>query len=44
MRGGVVESLKYWGIEVKIQDEAHITVPAYDGTMKQNYIKVKGGQ
>ena len=44
MRGGVVESLKYWGIEVKIQDEAHITVAAYDGTMKQNYIKVKGGQ
>ena len=44
MRGGVVESLKYWGIEVKIQDEAHVTVPAYDGTMKQNYIKVKGGQ
>ncbi|EGS32046.1 DUF881 domain-containing protein [Veillonella sp. oral taxon 780] len=44
MRGGVVESLKYWGIEVKIQDEAHIIVPAYDGTMKQNYIKVKGGQ
>lgn len=44
MRGGVVESLKYWEIEVKIQDEAHITVPAYDGTMKQNYIKVKGGQ
>ena len=44
MRGGVVESLKYWGIEVKIQDETHITVPAYDGTMKQNYIKVKGGQ
>lgn len=44
MRGGVVESLKYWGIEVKIQDESHVTVPAYDGTIKQNYIKVKGGQ
>ena len=44
MRGGVVESLKYWGIEVKIQDEEHVTVPAYDGTIKQNYIKVKGGQ
>lgn len=44
MRGGVVESLKYWGIEVKIQDEDHIMVPAYDGTIKQNYIKVKGGQ
>lgn len=44
MRGGVVESLKYWGIEVKIQDEDHVMVPAYDGTIKQNYIKVKGGQ
>ena len=44
MRGGVVESLKYWGIEVKIQDESHVTVPAYDGTIKQNYSKVKGGQ
>lgn len=44
MRGGVVESLKYWGIEVKIQDEENVTVPAYDGTIKQNYIKVKGGQ
>lgn len=44
MRGGVVESLKYWGIEVKIQDEDHVIVPAYDGTIKQNYIKVKGGQ
>lgn len=44
MRGGVVESLKYWGIEVKIQDEDHVIVPAYDGTIKQNYIKVKGDQ
>ena len=30
MRGGVVESLKYWGIELKIQEVDQMIVPAFE--------------
>lgn len=39
MRGGVVESLKYWGIELKIQKEDNIVVPAFTGTFKEEHVK-----
>ncbi|WP_251440908.1 DUF881 domain-containing protein [Veillonella intestinalis] len=39
MRGGVVESLKYWGIELKIQKEDNIVVPAFSGTFKEEHLK-----
>lgn len=40
MRGGVVESLKYWGIELKIQEVDQMIVPAFNGTFKEEHLKV----
>lgn len=34
MRGGVVEALSFWGIEVSVKKEAEITVPAYTGSLR----------
>lgn len=42
MRGGVVESLNYWGIEVKVQTEQSLDVPPYNGTFKAEYMKSVG--
>lgn len=39
MRGGVVDTLKYWGIELKIQKEEQIVVPAFSGTFREDYVK-----
>ena len=44
MRGGVVESLKYWGIELKIQEVNQMVVPAFNGTFKEEHLQaVKQG-
>ncbi len=34
MRGGVVEGLKQWGIQVSVKKESALTVPAYKGSLK----------
>jgi len=34
MRGGVVEQLSFWGIEVSVKKETEITVPAYTGSLR----------
>lgn len=39
MRGGVVDTLKYWGIELKIQREEQIVVPAFSGTFREDHVK-----
>lgn len=37
IRGGVVEMLKIWGVQVNIQKMEKITVPAYNGKLKFQY-------
>ena len=37
MRGGVVETLQFWGIQVNIKPEENIHVPAYKGTYHFSY-------
>jgi len=37
MRGGVVDSLVLWGIEVKIKIEEKVTLPAYSGSLNLQY-------
>lgn len=37
LRGGVVESLKVWGIDLQIAKEDNIIVPGYDGSFTANY-------
>ncbi|MEW6547392.1 MAG: DUF881 domain-containing protein [Bacillota bacterium] len=40
MRGGVVESLSFWGIEVTVKKEAEVTIPAYSGSLRFQYGRV----
>jgi len=43
MRGGVVETLQFWGIQVTIRKQELVTVPAYKGTFRFEYATpVKG--
>lgn len=37
MRGGVVDSLVLWGIEVKVKIEEKVTLPAYSGPLNLQY-------
>ena len=39
MRGGVVDSLKHWGIKVTIKEENEIAIPAFTGTFREEHIK-----
>ena len=39
MRGGVIETLKFWGIQIQTKKEEKITVPAYKGTFHFEYAK-----
>lgn len=39
MRGGVVDSLKHWGIRVTIKQEKSIAVPAFTGTFREEYLQ-----
>lgn len=39
MRGGVVDNLTLWGIEVKIRAEQEVVVPAYSGPLSFDYAK-----
>jgi uncharacterized protein YlxW (UPF0749 family) len=37
MRGGIVETLKPWGIQVAIKKDTNLKVPAYKGSLKLNF-------
>lgn len=43
IRGGVVDSLKHWGIKVDIQEEEYIRIPAFEGNFHNEYLKVSQG-
>ena len=39
MRGGVVDSLKHWGIKVTIKQEEDVAIPAFTGTFREEHMK-----
>jgi uncharacterized protein YlxW (UPF0749 family) len=39
MRGGVVETLKFWGIQVQTAIEKNLVIPGYNGTFAFDYAK-----
>lgn len=41
MRGGIIELLKEFSIEVKIEEASNIVIPRYTGVLKFNYAKIK---
>ena len=43
MRGGVVDSLKHWGIKVTIKNEQSVAIPAFTGTFREDYVKANNG-
>lgn len=42
MRGGVAETLQFWGIQVAVKKLPQVTVPAYNGALKFEYAKASG--
>ena len=43
MRGGVIETLKFWGIQVTVTQEENVVLPAFKGTHSFEYAKVGEG-
>ena len=43
LRGGVVETLKFWGISVNVEKSDNISVPALKGNRNFEFAKVKEG-
>lgn len=43
LRGGVVETLKFWGIRVDVKPEQALVVPAFKGTRHFEYAKAEEG-
>lgn len=44
MRGGVIETLQFWGIQISVKKQEIVQVPAYKGTFRFEYAKsVKEG-
>ncbi len=41
LRGGVIETLKFWGISVEVEKSDNLTVPAYKGTRHYEFAKPK---
>lgn len=39
MRGGVVETLQFWGIQIAIKQQSNIIIPAYKGAFRFDYGK-----
>lgn len=39
MKGGVAETLQFWGIQVTVKKLPQVTVPAYSGAIKFDYAK-----
>ncbi|MGE5559512.1 MAG: DUF881 domain-containing protein [Chloroflexota bacterium] len=45
MRGGVIEDLSLWGIEISLRREQQVQVPAYTGSLQFNFARpVQGGR
>jgi len=45
MRGGVVEQLRFWGIQVEVKKVAQLTVPAYTGGVRFDFARpLEGGE
>lgn len=42
MRGGVAETLRFWGIQVAVKKLPQVTVPAYGGAIGFEYAKAAG--
>jgi len=42
MRGGVVNNLQFWGIDVKIKQQEEIVIPAYQGSLDFHFAKPVG--
>jgi uncharacterized protein YlxW (UPF0749 family) len=42
MKGGVAETLQFWGIQVGVKKQSQVTVPAYSGGIKFDYAKAAG--
>ena len=43
LRGGVVETLKFWGISVDVKKKDSVEIPAYKGTRHFEYAKLEEG-
>lgn len=43
MRGGVIETLKFWGIQVTVTSEESLVVPAFKGSHSFEYAKLGEG-
>ena len=43
LRGGVIETLKFWGITVDVKQSNNLLVPAFKGTRHYDFAKVKEG-
>ncbi|OPY57703.1 MAG: hypothetical protein A4E55_01423 [Pelotomaculum sp. PtaU1.Bin035] len=39
MKGGVAETLQFWGIQISVKKMSQVTVPAYSGGIKFEYAK-----
>jgi len=39
MRGGVVETLQFWGIQVSVKRQDVVNIPAFKGTYRFEYAK-----
>lgn len=44
MRGGVVETLKFWGIQVTVATSDKVVLPAYKGTRNFEHAKIGEGE
>lgn len=45
LRGGVADTLKYWGIDLLIEEKNHLRLPAYKGAPKTDFAKpIMGGE
>lgn len=42
MKGGVAETLQFWGIQVAVKKLPQVTVPAYSGGIRFDYAKAAG--
>lgn len=44
LKGGIVETLEYWGIDIKVEKSQNLAIPAYKEGIKFDYaVPVKGG-
>jgi uncharacterized protein YlxW (UPF0749 family) len=39
MRGGIIEQLKFWGIQISVRRSDNLTIPAYAGSIRYEYAR-----